>query len=191
MMTIKHSVLTLLAGTVALSACAHGPDPASRPAAGAPPITRDAVVAAQTAWCAALVGIGAEHAAGRDAKVMAKQVLSTAYGYGQGMVLFKPTLTHGAQTFRMDEQGALAYFVGGDPAYPDDGGFALKGWSTCTPEPKGVVAEGDMAVAMGNVHLVGQDGSKGMVDKSFGYRRNAKGELVIVLHHSSLPYSPK
>lgn len=190
-MTTKQSVLTLLAGTFALSACAHGSGAASPSAADAAPISRDAVVAAQTAWCAALVGIGAEHAAGRDAKAMAKEVLSTAYGYDAGIVLFKPTLTHGAQTFRMDKQGALAYFVGGDPAYPDDSGFALKGWSTCTPEPKGVVAEGDMAVAMGNVHLVGKDGSKVMVDKSFGYRRNTDGELVIVLHHSSLPYSPK
>ena len=191
MMTTKHTVLTLLAVTVMFSACAHSSGTGSRAAADAAPITRDEVVAAQTAWCAALVGIGAEHAAGKDAKAMAQQVLSTAYGYDEGIVLFKPTLTHGAQTFRMDKQGALAYFVGGDPAYPDDSGFALKGWTTCTPEPKGVVADGNMAVAMGNVHLVGKDGSKVMVDKTFGYRRNAQGALVIVLHHSSLPYSPK
>lgn len=191
MMTTKYSVLTLFAGTVALSACAHSSGAASHSAADAAPITREEVVAAQTAWCAALVGIGAEAAAGRDAAAMARQVLSTAYGYDEGIVLFKPTLTFGAQTFRMDKQGALAYFVGGDPAYPDDSGFALKGWTTCTADLKGVVADGRMAIAMGNVNLVGKDGSKVMVDKTFGYRRNAKGDLVIVLHHSSLPYSPK
>lgn len=191
MMTTKHSVLTLLVGTFTLSACAHGSGAAGQAAVNTAPITREEVVAAQTAWCSALVGIGAEHAAGKDAAAMARQVLSTAYGYDEGIVLFKPTLTHGAQTFRMDKQGALAYFVGGDPTYPDDSGFALKGWTSCTADLKGVVAEGRMAVAMGNVHLVGKDGSKVMVDKTFGYRRNAKGELVIVLHHSSLPYSPK
>jgi hypothetical protein len=29
-----------------------------------------------------------------------------------------------------------------------------------------------------------------MVDKTFGYKRDATGALRIVLHHSSLPYSP-
>lgn len=177
---------------VALFGCAHDARPAETPAhsASKDPITKEQVAAAQAAWCDALVGIGAEHAAGKDARAMAERVLSTAYGYDQGTVLFKPTLTHGAQTFRMDKKGALAYFVGGDAAYPDDSGFALKGWATCTADIKGVVADGDMAVAMGNVHLVGNDGSKVMVDKTFGYKRDAGGNLVIILHHSSLPYSP-
>lgn len=182
-----HKLLILPVALV--SACAHQ-STGTAGAASSPPIAREAVEAAQRAWCEALVAIGAEHAAGKDAKDMAQKVLSTAYGYDQGIVLFKPTLTHGAQTFRMDKQGALAYFVGGDATYPDDSGFALKGWTSCTPEIKGVVTDGDMAVAMGNVHFVGKDGSKVMVDKTFGYRRNAAGALVIVLHHSSLPYAP-
>ena len=45
MMTTKHTVLTLLAGTFALSACAHGSGAASHSAADAAPITRDEVVA--------------------------------------------------------------------------------------------------------------------------------------------------
>jgi hypothetical protein len=182
-----HKLLILPLALV--SACAHQ-SAGSTGGASAPPIARAEVEAAQRAWCEALVGIAAKHAAGKDAKAMAQNVLSTAYNYDQGIVLFKPTLTHGAQTFRMDKQGALAYFVGGDATYPDDSGFALKGWTSCTPEIKGVVAEGNMAIAMGNVHIVGKDGSKVMVDKTFGYRRNDAGALVIVLHHSSLPYTP-
>lgn len=185
--------LAALVAAVALAGCAHGRTPAratAAPVAGAPPMTKADAIAAQTQWCDALIGIGAAAAAGQDARAMAERVLSTAYAYDQGTVLFKPTLTHGAQTFRMDKAGALAYFVGGDPAYPDDTGFALKGWKRCTPEVKAVVADGDMAVAMGNVHFEGKDGAKVTVDKTFGYHRGADGRFAIVVHHSSLPYVP-
>jgi hypothetical protein len=45
--------------------------------------------------------------------------------YDNGTVLFKPTLTFGDQTFRLDKEGAAAYFIGGNPKYPNDTGFAL------------------------------------------------------------------
>jgi len=117
-------------------------------------------------------------------------VLSKAYDYDAGIVLFKPTLTFGAQTFRPTKQGALAYFVGGDPSFPDDSGFALKQWVKCESKIVGVVVHGDMALAMGNVHLEDAKGSKVTVDKTFGYLRQDDGSLRIVLHHSSLPYVP-
>ena len=151
------------------------------------PITQAEVESAQAAWCSALVDIGKVSASGGDAKAKANEVLSTAYAYDTGTVLFKPTLTHGEQTFRMTKAGALAYFVGGDASFPDDKGFALKEWVSCTPEVKGVVAQGDMALAMGNIHLQNKAGDKVTVDKSFGYVRGDGGALRIVLHHSSLP----
>ena len=117
-------------------------------------------------------------------------MLSKAYDYDTGTVLFKPTLTFGAQTFRTTKQGALAYFVGGDSSYPDDSGFALKQWVKCEATIIGVVVHGDMALAMGNVHLEDAKGNKVTVDKSFGYLRGDDGSLRIVLHHSSLPYVP-
>lgn len=153
-------------------------------------ITQKQVAGAQRAWCDALVGISKLGASGGDAKGMAIDVLSSAYGYDDGAVLFKPTLTHGAQTFRMDKQGALAYFVGDDPTYPDDHGFALKGWVSCMPEIRDWVTDGDIAFAMGNVHLVDAKGTAVTVDKTFGYKRDPAGNLKIVLHHSSLPYAP-
>jgi hypothetical protein len=155
------------------------------------PITNSQVEAAQRGWCDALLSLSEAGRKGADAKALATRILSTAYNYDRGPVLFKPTLTHGAQTFRMDKQGALAYFVGGDPTYPNDDGFALKDWVSCRPEIRGVVHDGDMAIAMGNVHLANGKGDKVMVDKTFGYQRQADGSLVIVLHHSSLPFAPK
>lgn len=155
------------------------------------PITKAQVEAAQRGWCDALLSLSESGRKGGDSKTLASNILSKAYNYDRGPVLFKPTLTHGAQTFRMDKQGALAYFVGGDPTYPNDDGFALKDWTKCRSEVRGVVQSGDMAIAMGNVHLENGKGDKVMVDKTFGYQRQADGSLVIVLHHSSLPFAPK
>lgn len=129
-------------------------------------------------------------ASGGDATAAAAQVLSDAYNYDRGSVLFKPTLTHGAQTFRFDKRGALAYFVGGDPSYPDDQGFARKGWVACEPKIARVVEDGELAIAMGNIHLTDRDGHQVTVDKTFGYLRGDDGRLRIVVHHSSLPYRP-
>jgi hypothetical protein len=193
---MKHSE-SLLAGVLLLtmSACAGShaatASPASPAAAqGRPAIAQADVEAAQAAWCDALVSIGAASAKGQDPKALATEILSTAYAYDTDPVLFKPTLTFGAQTFRFDKQGALAYFVGGDPAYPDDSGFALKGWTSCRPEIRNWYTDGDVAIAMGNVYLEDAKGTKVMVDKTFGYHRNAQGNLQIVLHHSSLPFTP-
>ena len=192
----------LIASMIALggSACATagttspraaGPAPAtSAGASTAPPIAQADVEAAQRGWCDALLSIAKLSAAGGDAAGEAASVLSSAYAYDAGPVLFKPTLTFGAQTFRFDKAGALAYFVGGDPAYPDDKGFARKPWTSCTPEIRNWLTDGDIAIAMGNVHFVDSTGAKVMVDKTFGYKRNPAGVLQIVLHHSSLPYAP-
>ena len=94
------------------------------------PITVTEVEAAQKAWGDALVAISTEYDTKGlpAAKRLAEQVLDTAYAYNLGPVLFKPTLTMAPQTFRTTRDGALAYFVGGNTAYPNDGGFALKHW---------------------------------------------------------------
>ena len=91
-------------------------------------VTYAEVNAAQQAWCDALVQIGKLKEEGGDYKAFASEVLSSAYNYDSGKVFFKPTLTFGDQTFRNDKKGALAYFIGGDPDYPNDKGFALKPW---------------------------------------------------------------
>lgn len=157
------------------------------------PITVAEVEDAQRAWCGALVAISTEadnkgHAA---AKALAGQVLDSAYAYNMGPVLFKPTLTVAPQTFRTTRDGALAYFVGGDTAYPNDGGFALKNWRKCESVNAGIVITGNTAISMGNVTMWDSKGAMTKVDKTWGYVRDGEGKLRIVLHHSSLPYSAK
>lgn len=153
-------------------------------------IDRTEVASAQRAWCDALLSISKASRTG-DPTPLAESVLSTAYDYDQGQVLFKPTLTHGEQTFRMTKRGALAYFVGGDSSYPDDSGFAKRPWVSCQPDLAEVISMSpDHAIAMGKVTLTDEKGTRVNVDKTFGYRRGADGKLRIVLHHSSLAYTP-
>lgn len=159
-------------------------------------ITYDEVNAAQQAWCDALVKIGQLKEEGGDYKAFAEQVLSEAYNYDHGKVFFKPTLAYGDQTFRNDKKGALAYFVGGDPAYPNDKGFALTPWvkaryDNAGEKNEGIQIYGSVAITMGNVWVTGKDGKEVMVDKTWVFKKGKDGKLRIIVHKSSLPFSPK
>lgn len=153
-------------------------------------ITAADVKAAQDAWGKALIQISSDHRSGgiEKATATARQVLDQAYGYNLGPVLFKPTLASGDTTFRTTYAGALAYFVGGNPQFPDKG-FALKGWTKYEYKNAGVQINGDLALTMGHVMLTDQDGKVTKVDKTWGFRKGDDGKVRIVLHHSSLPYS--
>lgn len=153
-------------------------------------VTEKKVAEAQKAWCSALVQINETKEKGGDYKKIASDIIDAAYYYQHGAVLFKPTLTTGEQTFRMDKEGALAYFVGGSSKYADDTGFALKGWKRCESKPRGIILDGETALSMGNVHMWDANGKETIVDKTWGYKLDDKGNLRIVLHHSSLPYKP-
>lgn len=154
-------------------------------------ITEAEVEAAQKAWGAALIKISSDFKDGgiAKAKSTAEAVLDGAYGYNMGPVLFKPTLTVAPQTFRPTREGALAYFVGGNPAFPDDNGFALKGWKGYEFENSAIHITADLAITMGKVRLTGADGKVTEVDKTWGFKKDDQGTLRIVLHHSSLPFT--
>jgi hypothetical protein len=158
-------------------------------------ITYAEVNAAQQAWCDALVKIGQLKEEGGDYKGFAEQVLSDAYNYDNGKVFFKPTLAYGDQTFRTTKKGALAYFVGGDPEYPDDKGFALKPWikarySNLGNQNEGIQIYGSVAITMGNVWVTDKEGNEVMVDKTWVFKKGKDGKLRIIVHKSSLPFTP-
>ena len=158
-------------------------------------ITYDEVNAAQQAWCDALVKIGKLKEEGGDYKAYAEKVLSEAYNYDYGKVFFKPTLAFGDQTFRNDKKGALAYFVGGDPDYPNDKGFALTPWvkaryDNAGDHNEGIQIYGSVAITMGNVWVTDKTGKEVMVDKTWVFKKGKDGKLRIIVHKSALPYSP-
>ena len=154
-------------------------------------ISEQEVLNAQQGWCSALVDISTTHAASgqQAAKALAEQVIDAAYGYQMGAVLFKPTLTVNPQTFRPTRDGALSYFVGGDPAYPADTGFALKGWQQCDIVNSAIFIAGDSATTMGKVHFTDGAGNITSVDKTWKFVKDDAGQMRIVVHHSSLEYA--
>ena len=217
---MKHSILAALAAIVLLSACDQVANQVKEEAQNAVNqtndqvqkviqelgltyveegaqniITYDEVNAAQQAWCDALVKIGQLKDEGGDYKAFAEQVLSDAYNYDYGKVFFKPTLAYGDQTFRNDKKGALAYFVGGDPDYPNDKGFALTPWikaryDNAGENNEGIQIYGSVAITMGNVWVTGKDGKEVMVDKTWVFKKGKDGKLRIIVHKSSLPFQP-
>lgn len=185
------AVALTLGAAPALAQTADAYRVADLTATAADPITVAEVEAAQRAWGDALVAIATEHERNGHAaaRALAERVIASAYGYNLGPVAFKPTLTVTPQTFRDTAEGALAYFVGGDSNFPNDRGFALNGWRSYSVDNVVIVINGTTAIAQGNFSFVNAEGRTTTVDKTFGYVRDAEGNLRIVLHHSSLPYS--
>lgn len=194
--------IALAAALMSLAACvsignnktttvASGP---ARSSAATAPITEQQVNAAQQAWCDGLVNVAQTHARGGDARAAAAKMIDDLYDYAEGKVFFKPTLAFGPRTFRPTREGALAYFVGGDKDFPEDAGFALKGWTKARYDnnaaENGIQIHGDLAITMGNVYVTGPDGKEVMVDKTFVFRRCKDGNLRLCVHKSALPFSP-
>ena len=122
------------------------------------------------------------------ARDVAEKTLDSLYGFELGPVLFKPTLSGGNQIFRTTRTGALSYFIGHDPEYPDDSGFGIKFWRSVKPETSATFIQNDVAMWMGWVSFVDKNKAVVKVDKTFGYTKDKSGSLKIVLHHSSLPF---
>ncbi len=154
-------------------------------------INKTELAEARAAWGDGLVAISRAYDDGgiEMARAVAGDILESLYGFEFGPVLFKPTLSGGAKTFRTDRTGTLSYFIGHNPDFPQDTGFGLKSWREVSSQTSSVFVEGEVAMWMGWVTFTDRNGDTVKVDKSFGYRRAADGRLKLVLHHSSLPYT--
>ena len=145
---------------------------------------------ARTAWGNGLIEISEtfENEGIEMATSLASDLIDNLYGFNFGKVLFKPTLSGGSQTFRTTKGGALSYFVGNNPAYPNDSGFGIKFWREISSDTSAIFIDDTVAMWMGWVNFIDRDGQVTKVDKSWGYKLDDVGNLRITLHHSSLPY---
>ncbi|MEW6204897.1 MAG: phosphoribosyl-AMP cyclohydrolase [Pseudomonadota bacterium] len=154
-------------------------------------ITEAEVLKAQQIWGNAVVQISKDFESGGldKAKKTTKAALDKTYAYDMGPVLFKPTLAAIPQNIRSTEEGALSYYVGGNKKFPNDSGFALKGWRNVESKNSVIYLNGNTALTMGNVSFTDKNGKVTTVDKTWGYVKDSAGNVKIVLHHSSLPYT--
>jgi hypothetical protein len=151
-------------------------------------ITTKEIEQIQQKWAKSLVKIGKVYTGGKDYKKLAEKHIADFYGYGEDTVLFKPTLANNKQ-FRTTFESALSYFIGGNPAFPDDQGFALKPWANVRFENSGFILKEHSAIAMGNYFFVDFAGNETKVEFTLGFYRTDEGHLKINLHHSSVPYT--
>ena len=151
-------------------------------------LTDQEIIDAQMAWSDGIIKIGNTYLAGGDYKKAASDHIDNLYGYNMGSVLFKPTMA-GQKQFRTDKEGALSYFIGGNPKYPEDSGFAIKAWGNIRWQNAGIKIIGNTALAMGNYYFTpAQGGEELKVEYSFVYTKDEQGKLCIVLHDSHIPY---
>ena len=153
-------------------------------------ITEREVITAQKMWGDGIVRIGRVFSEGGDYSNEAADFIQDMYGYDLSSVLFKPTLAANDQ-FRSSFDAALSYFVGGNDAYAEDKGFAIKPYTNVKFDNVGIINNScRMAVAMGNYFFTGTDGSETKVEYTFAYVKDSEGDLRVVAHQSSLPYNP-
>ena len=149
-------------------------------------ITKQEVLDVQEKWANGLLKIVETHQGNKEFTTETSDFIDDIYAYDWGEVLFKPTLASDFQ-FRKDKEGALSYFIGSNPKYSEDKGFALKGWKKVRWENAGIQLLDDVAIAMGNYYFTNSDGEL-KVEFTFVFRKDNTGKIKIVLHDSHLPY---
>lgn len=191
MKTFKFTFLTLFIALV-FAACnpvAEKVQTESIVAEKLPSITEDEILAIQQVWSEGIVSIGKVYLDGGDYVAAAESHIDELYGFELGKVLFKPTLASEKQ-FRLTKVSALSYFVGHNPDYTEDHGFAIKPWSAVRWESAGITVLDNVALAMGNYYFTpAKGGDEVKVEYSFAYVKDENGKLKIVLHDSHIPYS--
>lgn len=150
-------------------------------------ILQSEILEAQKLWGNGLVKIGEVYREDKDFKKLAENAVGDFYGYDLGSVLFKPTKASDKQ-FRLTFESAVSYFVGGNPEFPEDKGFALQPWKNVRFENAGIIINDNSAFAMGNYFFTDYNNEETKVEYTFGYRKAQSGKLKIVLHHSSIPF---
>ena len=143
---------------------------------------------AQEKWGNGIVKIGELKATTKECRMFTVAFISKMYDYENSIVQFKPTKASDAQ-FRGDLKSALSYFIGSDSDFNEDKGFALNPWLKIDFENNSINIIDDIGIAMGNYFFTDNEGSKTKVEYSFVYKKNEYGDLKIILHHSSLPFS--
>jgi hypothetical protein len=142
---------------------------------------------AQQIWADRMVGIGMAYIQKKDYRTLAKKMVDELYGYREGTVLFKPTRASEKQ-FRLNAESAVCYFIGENPEFSEDEGFALIPWKSIEFHNAGFILNENYAVAMGNYYFQDMAGNQVKVEFTFGYFRSSDGGLKINVHHSSLPF---
>ena len=150
-------------------------------------ITAADINAAQSAWANGIVDIGRAYTENQNYASLAKDFILKHYAYQDREVLFKPTKAS-EQPFRHTIDAALSYFVGNNKNFPEDTGFAIQPWIQVDFKNDRIFFHDDIAIAMGIYTFTPLSGESVNVEYTFAYIKTAPKILMIISHHSSMPY---
>lgn len=151
-------------------------------------INKTEIEKAQNSWGNGIITIGKLKDNPKESRIFTVNFINKHYDFDFGDVLFKPTKASEKQ-FRNNNKSALSYFIGSDNDYTEDKGFALNPWVKVEFKNEAINIYDNLATAMGNYFFTDPRGEKIKVEFSFVYKKNKEGEIKIVLHHSSFPFS--
>ena len=151
-------------------------------------INKTEIEKAQNSWGNGIITIGKLKDNPKESRIFTVNFINKHYDFDYGDVLFKPTKASEKQ-FRNNNKSALSYFIGSDSDFTEDRGFALNPWVKVEFKNEAINIYDNLATAMGNYFFTDPRGEKIKVEFSFVYKKNKEGEIKIVLHHSSFPFS--
>ena len=151
-------------------------------------INKTEIEKAQESWGSGIITIGKLKDNPKESRIFTVNFINMHYDFDFGDVLFKPTKASEKQ-FRNNNKSALSYFIGSDNDFTEDKGFALNPWVKVEFKNEAINIYDNLATAMGNYFFTDPRGEKTKVEFSFVYKKNKEGEIKIVLHHSSFPFS--
>ena len=165
-------------------------------------ITPEEIDEAQEIWCTRLVEISRAYierrTRGDEYKTLAARLVDELYdNWEQRQVFFRPTLAMAPYNFRTTREGALAYFIGDNPKFPDKG-FIKLNWirarhDNLIENKEAIQTHGTIGIAMGNVYLtpeVSTDGKDTIVDKVFVFKKYGAGNIRLIVHNSAATNLP-
>ena len=145
------------------------------------------IIKAQELWAQNVIEIGNLYTKNEDYMSKASIFVKEFYAFGLCEVLFKPTLASEKQ-FRYTYDDALSYFIGGH--ITEDKGFALKPWKKIRFSERKIIIFEENALSMGNYFFQSfTDTDEVKVEFTFGYIKSNDDNLLINLHHSSIPFT--
>tara|TARA_B100000902_G_scaffold183065_1_gene175819 strand:+ start:5242 stop:5700 length:459 start_codon:yes stop_codon:yes gene_type:complete len=149
-------------------------------------INKKEILNFQQEWGDGIIRISKKYKSNGNYELEAKEFIKTLYSYETEPVFFKPTLASDNQ-FRLDKISALSYFIGDNPDYLEDEGFAIKEWNSVRWENVGIKIFENYAICMGNYFFGMENSSELKVEYTIIIKK-INGVLKLILHDSHLPF---
>jgi len=143
----------------------------------------------QAKWGEGIVALGKllEKHSVTHVRQKAERFVADLYGTDVGDVLLKPTGVL-QKPYRHNARGLVSWLIGNDPDFPEDVGFATKGWQEVRFRNAGITLTGEEALAMGNSFWRDPKTDQEVkMEYTMGFTRDRDGRIRMNLHFSSVP----